>query len=81
MDFLSLDAIKTRLLASESDPTMKTVGRYSPAATQWPGSIMPFSEIHLAYLTKNKGVNPAQYLSNLELMIKIRQYIGNTNPL
>ena len=78
---MSLDAIKARLLTAEADPTMKTVGRYSPSATQWPGNIMPFSEIHLAYLAKNKGVNPAQYLSNLELMIKIRQYIGNTNPL
>ncbi len=72
MDFISLDTVKARLLAAEADPTMKTVGRYSPSAAQWPGSIMPFSEIHLAYLTKNKGVNPAQYLSNLELMIKIR---------
>lgn len=73
MDFMSLDAIKARLLTAEADPTMKTVGRYSPAATQWPGSIMPFTEIHLAYLSKNKSVNPAQYLSNLELMIKIRE--------
>ena len=34
---------------------------------------MPFSEAHLAYLTKNKAVNPAHYLANLELMIKIRE--------
>lgn len=70
---MSLDAIKARLLAAEADTTMKTVGRYSPAATKWPGNIMPFSEIHLAYLAKNKSVNPAHYLSNLELMIKIRE--------
>ncbi len=73
MDFMSIDTIKARLLTAEADPTMKTVGRYSPSATQWPGNIMPFSEIHLAYLSKNKSVNPAQYLSNLELMIKIRE--------
>ena len=73
MDFMSIDTIKARLLTAEADPTMKTVGRYSPAATQWPGNIMPFTEIHLAYLSKNKSVNPAQYLSNLELMIKIRE--------
>ena len=70
---MSFDAIKVRLLTAEADPTMKTVGRYSPAATEWPNNIMPFSEIHLAYLSKNKSVNPAQYLSNLELMIKIRE--------
>ena len=69
---MSLDAIKARLLTAEADPTMKTVGRYSPSSTQWPGNIMPFSEIHLAYLNKNKSVNPAHYLANLELMIKIR---------
>ncbi len=73
MEFMSLDVVKARLLAAEADPTMHTVGRYSPTATAWPGNILPFSEIHLAYLTKNKNVNPAQYLSNLELMIKIRE--------
>lgn len=72
MDFMSLDEVRTRLLEAEADPTMNTVGRYSPTASDWPDSILPFSEIHMAYLTKNKAVNPAQYLSNLELMIKIR---------
>lgn len=72
MDFISLDEIKTKLLSLEKDPTMKTVGRYSPTATQWPNNQLPFSEVHLAYLTKNKAVNPTQYISNLELMIKIR---------
>ena len=73
MDFMTIDEVKARLVAIEADPTMKTLGRYSPAATQWPDSIMPFSEIHLTYLTKNKSVNPAHYLANLELMIKIRE--------
>lgn len=72
MDFMTLEEVKAKLLALEADPTMKTVGHYSPAATKWPGSVMPFSEIHLAYLTKNKAVNPAHYITNLELMIKIR---------
>lgn len=71
MDFMTLDEIKAKLLTVEADPTMKTVGRYSPTATG-PDHIIPFSEIHLAYLSKNKAVNPAQYISNLELMIKIR---------
>ena len=72
MDFMSLDEVKTRLLEAEADPTMNTVGRYSPTASSWPDNVLPFSEIHLAYLAKNKTVNHAQYLSNLELMIKIR---------
>lgn len=72
MDFMTIDEAKDKLIAIEADPTMKTVGRYSPAAVNWPDSIMPFSEIHLAYLQKNKGVNPTYYLANLELKIKIR---------
>lgn len=70
---MTLAEAKARLLSLENDPTMKTIGHYSPSATQWQNNIMPFSEIHLAYLTKNKLVDPAQYLSNLELMIKIRK--------
>ena len=73
MEFMTIDAAKARLVTIEADPTMKTVGRYSPTATKWPGNIMPFSEIHLSYLTKNKHVDPAHYLKNLELMIKIRK--------
>lgn len=70
--FMTLDEARAKLLSLEANPGMKTVGRYSPLATMWPDNVMPFSEIHLAYLTKNKTVNPALYLSNLELMIKIR---------
>ena len=70
MDFMSLEEIKEKLLSFENDPNMNTEGRYSPAAVDWPDSILPFSEIHLAYLRKNKAVNPAHYLSNLELMIR-----------
>lgn len=72
MDFMTLEEIKEKLRSLEADPTMKTIGRYSPAAIEWPDKTMPFSEIHLAYLRKNKTVNPVQYISNLELMIKIR---------
>lgn len=70
--FMTIDEAKEKLLSLEANPNMKTIGRYSPVATMWPDNVMPFSEIHLAYLVKNKAVNPALYLSNLELMIKIR---------
>lgn len=72
MDFMSLDEARAKLQSFEDDPSMNTAGRYSPSAEQWPGSILPFSEIHMTYLRKNKSVNPVQYLSNLELMIKRR---------
>lgn len=72
MSFMSMDEVEARLRALESDPEMATEGRYSPLAEEWPDNILPFSEIHLAYLRKNKAVNPAHYLSNLELMIRIK---------
>jgi hypothetical protein len=72
MDVMTFDEIKEKLQAYEDDPTMATAGRYSPSACDWPDNILPFSEIHLAYLRKNKSMNPVHYLSNLELMIKNR---------
>lgn len=72
MDTMTFDEIKAKLQSFEDDPTMTTAGRYSPSACDHPDNILPFSEIHLAYLRKNKSVNPMHYLSNLELMIKDR---------
>lgn len=72
VDFMTLEEIAEKLRSLEADPTMKTVGRYSPTGAEWPNNTVPFSEVHLAYLRKNKTVNPIQYISNLELMIKIR---------
>ncbi len=69
MDHMSLDEIISILTEFENDPNMNTEGRYSPTADEWPDNIMPFREIHLSYLQKNKSVNPAHYLSNLKLMI------------
>lgn len=73
MDLMSLDDAKAVLQSFEDDPSMITAGRYSPLAEEWPDSIMPFSEIHLGYLRKNKTVDPAHYLSNLRLMIHVRK--------
>lgn len=56
----------------QDDPTMVTKSIYSPTANDHPNNQLPFIEIHLAYLRKNKHVNPAQYLSNLEIIIKRR---------
>lgn len=72
MEFMTVEEITAKLKALEADPNMKTLDRYSPTATEWPDCRLPFREIHLAYLRKHKTVDPAQYLSNLELMIKIK---------
>lgn len=72
IDFMTLDEIRTKLKELENDPTMRTNDAYTPNAVAWPDGRMPFAEVHLNYLRTHKHVNPAQYISNLELMIKIR---------
>lgn len=66
------EEIITRLKVLENDPTMKSESIYSPTATEWPDSRLPFIERHLAYLRTHKTVNPEHYISNLALMIKKR---------
>jgi hypothetical protein len=56
----------------QDDPTMTTKSIYSPQANDYPGNQLPFVEIHMNYLRKNKSINPSQYLSNLRIMIKKR---------
>lgn len=68
----SLDTIADQLQALEDDPSMNTIGTYSPNAIEHPGQIRPFTEVHLEYLRKNKHVNPEHYISNLKIMLKIR---------
>jgi len=66
---MTVDEVTEKLQSLEDNPKMYTVGRYSPGA-DWPDNQLPFIEVHLAYLRTHKTVNPAQYISNLELMIK-----------
>ncbi len=69
---MSHEEIIDKLKALQSDPSMVTKSAYSPAATEYPDNRFPFVEIHLAYLRKHPQVDPAQYISNLQLMIKKR---------
>ena len=66
------EEIIERLKVLENDPKMKTESIYSPTATDWPDSRLPFIERHLVYLRAHKTVNPEHYISNLALMIKKR---------
>lgn len=72
LTFITRDEIVTKLKEFQSDPSMNTVGGYSPTAVDWPDNHVPFVEHHLAYLSSHKLVNPEHYLSNLRLMLKIR---------
>ena len=68
----SLDEAAVQLRILKKDPTMNTIGAYSPTAIDFPDQIRPFSEVHLEYLRKNKHVNPDHYISNLRIMLKKR---------
>lgn len=69
---LDIDAIRLRLESFQADPKMVTKSIYSPGATEYPDNQLPFVQIHLDYLKKHHQVNAAQYLSNLEIMIRQR---------
>ncbi len=69
---MTIEEIIAKLKELQEDPTMVTKSAYSPAAIEYPDSRYPFVEIHLTYLRKHPQVNPMQYISNLELMIKKR---------
>lgn len=69
--FITTDEITAKLQALEADPTMITKDSYSPTG-EWPNNRIPFVDHHLAYLRSHKTIDPINYLSNLELMIKKR---------
>ncbi len=70
--YIDLDEARKRLTVMQDNPKMVTKSMYSPQASDYPDSQLPFVEIHLAYLRKNKLVDPAQYISNLAIMITQR---------
>lgn len=69
---MTVEEITSKLEQLQNDPTMTTKGIYSPLATDYRDNQLPFVQVHLAYLRKNKHVNAACYISNLEIMIKKR---------
>lgn len=66
------EEVITKLNALLADPSMITHDAYSPDAENYPSGRISFVEQHLRYLRTHKNVDPIQYISNLELMIKKR---------
>jgi len=64
--------IAQKLNSMLSDPQMITLDAYSPDALSYPDGRISFVDLHLRYLRTHKHVDPVQYISNLELMIKKR---------
>ena len=66
------DEVAARLNELLADPNMITLDAYSPDTESFPDNRISFVDQHLRYLRTHKNVDPANYLSNLELMIKKR---------
>lgn len=64
--------ILLELQAMVEDEKYRTVPGYTIDDTTYPDNAIPFIEEHLAYLRKHPKLDPAHYLSNLRLMLKIR---------
>lgn len=66
------DEVLTKLESMLTDPNMITRDAYSPDSESYPDGRISFVDQHLRYLKAHKNVDPTQYISNLELMIKKR---------
>lgn len=65
-------AIRQLLCDMELDKTYRTDPTHTANIAAYPDMKKPFVESHLDYLTKHSEVEPAHYLSNLRLMLRIR---------
>jgi hypothetical protein len=66
------DKVRQKLESLQSDPGYITEESYTADVERYPGGVMPFVERHLLYLHQHPAVDPAHYLSNLRLKLKIR---------
>ena len=69
---ITQDEVAARLNELLADPNMITLDAYSPDTESFPDNRISFVDQHLRYLRTHKNVDPANYLSNLELLIKKR---------
>ena len=71
-NYMKEPEVTQELQALLDDKTFKTVPGYSIDGETYPDHKVPFIADHLNYLRKHPQVDPANYLSNLRLMLKIR---------
>ena len=69
---MTTEEITAKLQSMIDSPDMITEDSFSPNTALYPDNRMPFTDRHLAYLKTHKYVDPAQYISNLQLMITKR---------
>lgn len=71
-NYLQEEEVVTQLQAMADDLSYRTVPGHSIDTDAYPDNQVPFINVHLRYLSKHPHVDPANYLSNLRLMLKIR---------
>jgi hypothetical protein len=62
----------TELQNMLKDTTYSTQPGYSIDGETYPDHSVPFVKHHMHYLERHPQVDPAHYLSNLRLMLKVR---------
>ena len=63
---------RSALQALQENPRYQTMVGYSSDKDKYPDGLIPFIDMHLLYLHRHPQVDPAQYLSNLRIKLKIR---------
>ena len=71
-DYMQSTEIIQELKKLLTDDTYRTVSGYSIDSETYPDNEIPFVEQHMSYLKKHPHIDPAHYLSNLRLMLKVR---------
>lgn len=64
--------VTQELQALLKDDSFRTMPGYSADTDTYPDNAVPFVQGHLNYLKRHPQVDPAHYLSNLRLMLKVR---------
>jgi hypothetical protein len=72
MPAMTLEEAALQLEEMQNDPNFITHSAYSPTAVDYADHMLPFVQVHLAYLRKHHQVDPAGYLSNMKIMMKRR---------
>lgn len=70
--YMEESKIVQELQAMLEDDSFRTLPGYSIDTDAYPNGTVPFVEAHIRYLLKHPNTDPAHYLSNLRLMLKIR---------
>jgi len=70
--YMKEPAILLELQALLENNAYHTSPGYSINTTDYPDHVVPFIEEHINYLKRHPQIDPAHYLSNLRLMLKIQ---------